>query len=1025
MVNRTHAPGGNGQARSSAGFPPPPPPLSPHSVLSQNGYESNELDEFDDNGLNGQEQSTLVSPPIAPTAPKAESSKSLLSKLRLLNQENKPLLQQMVTRLLPGVLVPLGVVSVISYVLTSQESFEEAREELMAETITITELTSKLVTAGIETSDIVANNPYVIAEARNASVYAEATGLVNVPIEQLEQRFGTTKQLRPNLALNSYFKQIVESSTITDFLLTDKHGFNIGYAEGASDFMQGDEPWWQKAKELGKTYFQQSFDESSNTLGFEIYHPIIDPNSQEFLGVMETTVPSEYFNRVFEVIKFDEFFETVEIQIVGVDEDNNLAPVMTLRKDGIAQEQEVIGSEALLQRLTALKTIAESGDITSAVQAASFPVEVIQHAEGTVGFESTMIDQGRSYLFLSVPNTPWIAVASVTQSEIEAESREGALLSLLTILIEASVLAFIIFQVARQLSKPLAQLTGAANQVAAGNLNIYATPEGSSETHTLANSFNNLVTRVKSLLQAQVAETERSQILRDVTLEITQANSPEAILTQFPINRVRQVLKSDRVLVYRLDETGKGSVIAESVAGNWPRTLGADIHDPCFEKGYAERYRRGRVHVVPNIYEAGLTECHLKMLEPFAVKASLVTPIRQGDQLVGLLIAHQCSKPRNWQKLEVDFFTQISTQLGLALERLDLINQTAESAEQARALAEDQRQQKEALQRQLIDLLSDVEGAASGDLTVRADVSAGEIGTVADFFNSIVESLRQIVTQVKQSAVQVNSSLGENEAAIRQLADQALKQAEETTRTLDSVEQMTQSIQLVADRAGKAAQVARTASETAEMGGAAMDLTVQNILNLRETVGETAKKVKRLGESSQQISKVISLINQIAMQTNLLAINAGIEAARAGEEGQGFAVVAEEVGELAARSAAATQEIERIVDSIQRETSQVVEAMEQSTAQVVEGTHRVEEAKQSLGQILEVSRQIDQLVQSISESTESQVQTSEAVAKLMQEVASVSEKTSVSSRQVSEALRQTVEVAQDLQESVEAFKVGV
>jgi methyl-accepting chemotaxis protein len=831
--------------------------------------------------------------------------------------------------------------------------------------------------------------------------------------------------MRPNPTLDTYLKQIVESSSISDFLITDKHGLNIGYAGLPSDFMQGDEAWWQKARDLGKTYFQQSFDASSNTLGFEIYHPIFAPRSKEFLGVMEVTIPAEYFDRLFEVIKIDQLFTSVEIQVVGADEENNLAPVATLRKDGVAQEKDVLGSSEVIKRLTALKAIAESSNIEEAIRSASFPITQIKHRGGEVGFESTLIDQGRSYVFTSVPNTPWVVVASVAQSEINSTVRSAALLSLLTILVEGTVLTIIIVQVARQLSKPLTQLTGAANQVASGNLNAYATPEGSSETHTLANSFNNLVNRVKALLQAQAAETERSQILRDVTLDIIQATDAEAILTQFPITRVRQVLKSDRVMVYRFDENNKGTVIAESVIGNWPRTLGQDIYDPCFEKGYAERYRRGRIHVVPNIYEAGFTECHLKMLEPFGVKASLVTPIKQGDRLIGLLIAHQCSKPRNWQKLEVDFLSQVATQLGLALERLNLINQTAEAAEQARALAEDQRQQKETLQRQLIDLLGDVEGAASGDLTVRAEVSAGEIGTVADFFNSIIESLRQIVTQVKQSAVQVNSSLGENEAAIRHLADQALKQAEETTRTLDSVEQMTQSMQVVADRAGRAAKVARTASQTAEKGGAAMDLTVQNILNLRETVGETAKKVKRLGESSQQISKVISLINQIAMQTNLLAINAGIEAARAGEEGQGFAVVAEEVGELAARSSAATQEIERIVDSIQRETSQVVEAMEQSTAQVVEGTQRVEEAKQSLGQILEVSRQIDQLVQSISESTVSQVQTSEAVAKLMQEVASVSEQTSASSRQVSDALRQTVEVAQDLQDSVEAFKVGV
>ncbi|MBD2344754.1 methyl-accepting chemotaxis protein [Anabaena subtropica] len=333
-------------------------------------------------------------------------------------------------------------------------------------------------------------------------------------------------------------------------------------------------------------------------------------------------------------------------------------------------------------------------------------------------------------------------------------------------------------------------------------------------------------------------------------------------------------------------------------------------------------------------------------------------------------------------------------------------------------------QPQNALQLQLLELLSNVEGVAKGDLTVRADVTAGEIGTVADFFNSIVENLRDIVTQVKQAAGQLNTAIGSNEGAIRQLAEEALTQAAEINRTLDAVDQMTHSMQAVADSAQQAATVANHAAFTATKSGQAMDLTVQNILSLRETVGETAKKVKRLGESSQQISRVVSIINQIATQTNLLAINAGIEAARAGEEGEGFGVVAEEIGELAARSAVATQEIEQIVENIQRETSEVVKAMEVGTTQVVEGTRIVEEAKQSLSQILDVSRQIDYLIQSISTATVSQVETSQTVNKLMQDIASVSQRSSDSSRLVAQSLKQTVEISHHLQKTVGTFKVS-
>jgi methyl-accepting chemotaxis protein PixJ len=160
------------------------------------------------------------------------------------------------------------------------------------------------------------------------------------------------------------------------------------------------------------------------------------------------------------------------------------------------------------------------------------------------------------------------------------------------------------------------------------------------------------------------------------------------------------------------------------------------------------------------------------------------------------------------------------------------------------------------------------------------------------------------------------------------------------------------------------------------------------------------------------------------METNLLAVNASIEAARAGEEGQGFAVVASEVGQLAAQSAAATKEIQQIVDSIQQETTAAVKAIKASSDRVEEGTQQLERTKQSLGKIAIVSRQIDELLQSISQATVSQVNTSEMVTQLMEEIAKVSQKNSGSSIEVSGALQETVEIAKQLQKSVGTFKVA-
>ena len=359
----------------------------------------------------------------------------------------------------------------------------------------------------------------------------------------------------------------------------------------------------------------------------------------------------------------------------------------------------------------------------------------------------------------------------------------------------------------------------------------------------------------------------------------------------------------------------------------------------------------------------------------------------------------------------------------LADKTLSSITEIEEAKEIAENLANQQKRETENLQTELFQLLNSVEGASEGDLTVRAEISAGQIGIVGDFFNAIIENLRDIVIQVQDSTTQVNNSLEKDEKSIANLAKDSSKQAKKIERMLGFVEQMEESIQDVAQNAQTAAEVAKTASNNAQDGGEAMDRTVDNIVQLRETVAQTAKKVKRLGESSQQISKVISLINQIALQTNLLAINASIEAARAGEEGRGFAVVAEEVGQLAAQSAMATKEIEQIVETIQLETSEVVEAMEIGTTQVVEGTQLVETTKESLSKIVSVSRQIDDLVASISEATVSQTKTSELVTNLMKDIVKVSQSQSDSSVEVSDSLQETFNLAKNLQQSVENFKV--
>lgn len=342
---------------------------------------------------------------------------------------------------------------------------------------------------------------------------------------------------------------------------------------------------------------------------------------------------------------------------------------------------------------------------------------------------------------------------------------------------------------------------------------------------------------------------------------------------------------------------------------------------------------------------------------------------------------------------------------------------------EAQRKAEEQEQAKEDLQRQVIRLLDDVEGAARGDLTVQAEVTADVLGAVADSFNLTIQNLREIVQQVKLAARQVSKGSTENEVFARSLSSDALRQAEELAVTLNSVQMMTDSIQRVAESAREAEEVARLTSATALKGGEAVERTVAGILEIRETVAETTRKVKRLAESSQEISKIVALISQIASRTNLLALNASIEAARAGEAGRGFAIVADEVRQLADRAAKASKEIEQIVLQIQGETGSVMTAMEEGTQQVIEGTRLAEQAKRSLDDIIQVSNRIDTLVRSITADTVEQTETSRAVAQVMQSVELTAQETSQEAQRVSGSLQNLVGVARDLLTSVERFRV--
>lgn len=517
------------------------------------------------------------------------------------------------------------------------------------------------------------------------------------------------------------------------------------------------------------------------------------------------------------------------------------------------------------------------------------------------------------------------------------------------------------------------------------------------------------------LLESQRLDTFLSAKLKDISFRIAECLTKEKIF-EVATDMGREALGCDRVIIYTFDEDWKGTIIMESVDPKYPKALGANIKDPCFADKYVDKYKQGRVQATNNIYTAGLTSCHIQQLEPFEVKANLVTPVLVDGNLLGLLIAHQCDAPRQWTESESIFLSQLATQIGPALERIQLL------AKQQQSELE-QRQAREIIQQRALELLMQVDPVSQGDLTIRATVTEDEIGTIADSYNATIESLRRIVTQVQGGTKAVNEVIVEQEEFVENLATEVIRQAEDINSALEKIQTLAFSARMVLDNAEQAEEAVKQANRSVEEGEVAMNRTVDGILAIRETVAETAKKVKRLGESTQKISKVVNLIGSFADQTNLLALNASIEAAHAGEEGRGFAVVAEEVRSLARQSAEATAEIEKVVAEIQEETNEVVKAMESGTEQVVEGTRLVEETRSSLTNITAASAQINQLVTAIAAAAAEQSQTSDDITETMADVAIISNETSQGVTKVSRTFKKLLKVSENLQESVSQFKV--
>ena len=324
-------------------------------------------------------------------------------------------------------------------------------------------------------------------------------------------------------------------------------------------------------------------------------------------------------------------------------------------------------------------------------------------------------------------------------------------------------------------------------------------------------------------------------------------------------------------------------------------------------------------------------------------------------------------------------------------------------------------------QNAIMRLLDEIADLADGDLTVSASVTEDFTGTIADSINYSVDQLRDLVATINLTAGQVAGAVQDTQATAMQLAEASEHQAQQISEASSAISDMAQSIDQVSANAAESSAVAERSVEIANKGNEVVHNTIHGMDNIREQIQDTAKRIKRLGESSQEIGDIVSLIDDIADQTNILALNAAIQASMAGDAGRGFAVVADEVQRLAERSSAATRQIETLVRAIQADTNEAVTSMEQTTSEVVRGARLAQDAGVALEEIEGVSKNLAELIQSISNAAQQQTRSAAQISLTMNVIQQITSQTSSGSTATADSIGNLAKMASQLRRSVSGF----
>ena len=585
--------------------------------------------------------------------------------------------------------------------------------------------------------------------------------------------------------------------------------------------------------------------------------------------------------------------------------------------------------------------------------------------------------------------------------------------------------------------RPVLQSSGVVRKLGQGHLETRLAVDGEDELAVLAGNINWMAEQFQARLRHQSAAAQQIHLLKQVTLDLAQSRQVDESLPSI-VEAIQQAFQFDRVLIYRTDEGGASTLVAESVSplpslnrpiGNraiGDSTIGdGTIRDSAIAQLWLDsaiEQPQGHVEAVVDIAKIDLPEQFLEQLAALSIKASLTAPIVIQGKCLGILMAHQCQSSYEWRMTEIDAWSQLAMQIGLAWER-KRFESKAEIAAQAH------RYQEDSLQAQLSKLLKELERTLGSDFIPTAPIegkasSAQICEAIAQLFEATLGALHTLVAQVKQAATQLETVATSDAQATTQLSRITVRQTVTLSQIRSTIENLKPPLKTIATYAHQSSTTVRTVLEETETRARLIHRAEDQLLKWQTTTTEAIEQANQLDQDCQEVLRVTAFVNQLILQIHILAVNASLQTGQVEGAASGMTPVVAQLNELLTQLRGAMQQIGQVTLNLHHETSGVVKGVKQGIALTSLGKdfdQRVD--LQQAEQTQTASNQIDQMMQVIARTAETQIDTAQTVLNLLQKLSADAQDVSSEAAQAARSPQPIAAVAQQLRNSLQDLKI--